>query len=639
MRGLVFVETSAQAQLVGERSMGKGADVVALTPMAAYELEHRDIPFTQPHDYVAATDWERVGDVNLRRTERLTEMIDVAITSTLGGDHPYFRPAYCEFFRLKVLMDALGLRVQEIVRIIDAKSPSQVTFFDYSPHQTQGRLDFMAEPIYSRLIPRVAAAAGVPVAAHSAEAWDTAPAEWGRRFRIRRVAETLASLALPALGGLRTRRDATSILVLDSTLVQRLVTSRAHRVIVWRAGSSRALALGRRPMILGASPAHGYSIATSMDRAWSDFSSSVGDDLFMQDGLELKDLLEPKLHHLFRQIVPAHHLTYQRAANAIRNWNVALVFASSFSEGSERAVAQAAHATGVPVVAYDHGAEGYFHFPIDEHLDSGIADYRLVWGEGVRRQVLRRYAKGAEPITVGAATLDPLLQTKAATRRSNRSRLLRRLGFDDSRKVVVYCATNLTSHMRYASRLIVPDNLYFANQLRILRVLLEFPRHQLLLKIHPSTYYPRAPIENFLRDQGRADVRIVSEVPLSEVLDIADLFVNDSPTTTLLQMLTSPAPVIAFTQPAMELEADCLEALSGAAFVTDKMEVLERELRRRLESGSLDGERDPTAAFLKDYGTYLNDGKSAQRVVAAIQDIALRGPMPVGADAGAPSLS
>jgi hypothetical protein len=626
MTELVFVETLDSVEFVLEaRRHGRleAATIVALSPWSAYQLQRGHVPFSAPQDYVAMADREGLGDRNLERTEQLVTTIDAALTKSLNGDGHGFRPAYGEFFYLKVLLDAVSCRILELRSIIVATNADSVAYFPMpATAPIPQRLDFMAEPIYSVLIPRVANAEGCRLRELNQTRMPFPPPLNPRRMTATKAIKNLATIVEPAMAGMTSTGRTTTVLALDSCLNNELARSQRHRLIVWRAGSSRALSLGGLPRLLDARVDVGSPSQDVLERSWEQLWNGAGlQRLFVQDGIDYGDLLEAKLRYLVTDVAPSRVRLQAASTELLRRWAVDVVLAYSYAQGPERAVAQAARNAGIPVVLYDHGAWGYFDFPLERHLDAGMADYRLVWGDGVQAHVERRYPGSLTSFAVGGAMLDPLIGRAPSLRRKARIRLCRRHGFDASRPVVVYCATSISTNMQYAGHLAVPDMVYVENQMRIVRFLGRFPAIQVMIKLHPSPFYPQPPLADLIKDEGLSNCRIVSKVPFTDLLDIADLFVIDSPTTTLLQTLTTPTPVIVLMNAAMKLEQEAVESLERVAFVTDRFDHLEDEIERRLRTGILGVHRTPDSQFMRSYGTYLHDGRSAERAVATLDHI------------------
>ena len=165
------------------------------------------------------------------------------------------------------------------------------------------------------------------------------------------------------------------------------------------------------------------------------------------------------------------------------------------------------------------------------------------------------------------------------------------------------------------------DSDYFAIQKRIVSVFHDFPDLQFIVKLHPNPSYPLSPIVQLAADLGIDNCLFVRDMMLSEVLPLGDLFINDSPTTTLLQMLTTGKRVLVFNHPALQWEDGALELLRRSAILSDDLAEFLHLLRDHLASRRFGPLETDDGEFLRRYGTCLGDGRSAERVVAALSAI------------------
>jgi len=165
------------------------------------------------------------------------------------------------------------------------------------------------------------------------------------------------------------------------------------------------------------------------------------------------------------------------------------------------------------------------------------------------------------------------------------------------------------------------DSELFSRERRIIRVFRDLPEIQCVVKLHPGTRYPTSPIVQLIRDEKLENCRCLSGIQLSDVLDLGDLFINDSPTTTLLQMLTTGKRVLVLHNGVMQYEEGALNLLKRSSIFAATFEEFEAVLRDHLENrrfGPLEGD---DGEFLRQYGTHLGDGRSAERIVAALRQI------------------
>ena len=105
---------------------------------------------------------------------------------------------------------------------------------------------------------------------------------------------------------------------------------------------------------------------------------------------------------------------------------------------------------------------------------------------------------------------------------------------------------------------------------------------------------------------------------------MGELFIIDSPATTLLQALTTNKKIIAFADKRfMHFKPEAVALLNKRViFSTSKAEFLQ-DIATALKEPDWKPPEPINEEFLRAYGTYLNDGHSAQRSAQALFDLAL----------------
>lgn len=619
---VTFVETTSAAA-EADRETGS---IVALSPWAEVELEKRHIAFTRTSDYLSRRDREDLGRQTFGLTDRLVQLLDDALVAEAPGlVSTKFRPAFASYFWLKVAVDTVMLRVAELDAVMAALQPQTVR---YHPMPTVPievpALRYTDEPIYSQLIPAVAAKFGARVEELASELWPFGSKLQGTfSRRLTSMVERIGEVA--ATRPSRRPRPGGVVLGLDTCLAKELVSRSPHRLLIWQPGAARYLDLGGLPVLRRAPKARHGSLEVAGELAWNRLlRGSDLERLLSCASVSGLPLLRDRLHRLLTVDATALYRIYEAAVELVRRQSVDVVLSRTFAEADRRAVAQAARTEGARVVAYDHGAMGYFNFPMDRYLDSAVADVRLVWGDGVKRQVEHRYPEGARPAAVGGAVLDPFLGVTERTRVARRRRWCRQLGLDPSRIVVLYCVSSLSGNSQYLSHRIGTDGEYAAHARAILRAIKARPEIQLVLKLHPTSEPPGTPLGDFVTTEGITNCVVVRTPGLESMLDVADIHLNDSPTTTLLLMLTTEKPVLVMDNGAMEIEPDALAPLRKRVVLTDSPQELISALDAHVAGESWANVKD--TEFLRLYGTYVGDGQSSHRALEALSSELIRRP-------------
>jgi hypothetical protein len=161
---------------------------------------------------------------------------------------------------------------------------------------------------------------------------------------------------------------------------------------------------------------------------------------------------------------------------------------------------------------------------------------------------------------------------------------------------------------------------YFQLLAQVADLFRRFPHVHFLYKPFPTR--PLDPVVRLI-EPGCPNVSVVSHIPVAELLQASDAYVIDIPSTALLEALLTPKPILAYSDRRfVALRPEARELLRRRAVVSEMPAEFIRELDAFLSRDSFDELADPDDAFLRAYGTYLNDGHSAERAARAVVEIA-----------------
>jgi hypothetical protein len=624
---VVLVETpAAVAQLVSGGIQAAGLDpratIIALSPWAEYALERAGVTHQRLDSFHTIANRERLGDETTVKvagwSAQLSRIVRDHVPALVATG---LQPADSWFFWLKILHDACALRIFELQAMLTDLRPERVGFYT-TPRQepVPRRLDFMGESLYALLVPLVCATTGAEVIPLGSTPWLdvglTRVTPWvirqSRRIRAALMDHRNEYVKVP-------RSQSPARVVVDDRSLARAIAGRVGGQVTWWDPPS-AVAIPIAPMrppvlVRGDNPGSGTDLEGSLQDAWRGVEDSARFWAnFEQGGVDFRGVVAGRLHHLVTEAFANDLRTYSLARAVFTRFSASCYLSANLAMAPRRVAAQAARDMDVPVAVYDHGSEGYFNIPIEGHLDQ-VADVRLVYGEGVVRHVSRRYPKTARPVAVGSIWLDRLVTLGHTEGR--KQKLLRRLALDVGRPVVVFAPTILGSNNRYLSHLVASDSESYARELLVVNTIMRRSDVQVVVKLHPALTYPVSPIADYVA--GLATPRaIVSRLPLTEVLAVADLFVTDNPTTSLLEMLTTQQRVIVLHNGVMDFEDDALPYLRAAVDLAWNRDEFEARLDEVLDTRDFTAPPRERAEFMRLYGTHLGDGRSADRVAGAV---------------------
>lgn len=326
----------------------------------------------------------------------------------------------------------------------------------------------------------------------------------------------------------------------------------------------------------------------------------------------------------------------RKVAQLCRRHRISGVLRCSSSSGIDHAINQSARALGIPVFAWQHGAVSHDTkiTQFRDYADAMTSDYTFVYGTEVEKaytQFGKRFSSTVAP--VGTTSLDSMISSAPESRAA-------RLASGRDRKTIVYATTNYMQNHWYGGwQPVFSDREHFRDQVLITECLSQAAQKglaEIVIKLHPNPEYQEPPWVAKLRNVK--SVRIVKdEESFENLVRHSDGVVLDFPSTTLLQSIAMGVPVFVLIQ-RWPFPAAAQAQLRQRAVAVNSAAELGANLESFLESGAYPADPAHTA-FLEGFGTHLNDGKTAQRVIAILSEVMEKGVSRVGLANGRPALA
>lgn len=268
---------------------------------------------------------------------------------------------------------------------------------------------------------------------------------------------------------------------------------------------------------------------------------------------------------------------------------------------------------GNTVLVYQHGSV-WFDSRISQRIDIGgmtNASMLLTYGEAVTDAFLKSDINRQCLVkSVGSTRLDKLknVNGKASSSEHVKYRIL-------------YVITSYY-YSRWYCGFSPPfsDRFYYREQMILIKNLINMVEStgniRLTIKLHPNFEEDPPWINDFKHSDN---VRLIRDTGFVELLFDHDIIVIDSPTTTLLQAVSTRLPVYALTSIVKPSQND-LQILKKRAVCCDSAESMIEVLKKHIEDGIYQANTDDNE-YKKLYCTHLDDGKSEQRVYSLVKDL------------------
>lgn len=638
---VTFVETECQLDTLQRQEFPSDwqLEYVVVTPEVDYEAERLGIDYRSVEEFYSEAELIDHGILNFETVRQFCDYYDRNIRSAFASFPTAARlTTLSDFYYFKRMFDALLSRVTMVKGTFEVLRPTAVLCFQLPGLPEQHWKSRVATGLTSRVAPYVARTLGVdasflpssephgtnlsvtdapngPTAnpiPTSAIRFTTFVSKALKRFGLTAsLLRRLMRLRSPGVGKpALTNETGLPLLVFNpNPTVDPIIHCWLNN------GNGSVVNVNQVTMHVELSQDH----RAAGGRLWNLIRSDATiRELLIIDGVDVWDFVAPALEAHARQEVPFAVAYMEKAPLAFRALRPA-VFLSNCMPWLQ---AYAAREGGVPSAGLQHGGfYGTADYPILEYLELLGPDVFLCAGPGTASYLQRPAAVAATRVgdhrsrseAVGLATLDALVSVH---RRAGRR--------PETKRRVMYVPTNYYGDLRYFSYHSWPDIWYWRFQRKVILACTSFPDVRLMLKSVPNDLL-HSPVEQWLRNNPVSNCEII-DIPFKEALDLSDAFIIDCPTTALLEALTTDRPVIVMAHAAyLRYDAQAAELLRKRAILAATPDQFIAEIKAFLRRSDWSLPKPVNDEFLMEYGTYLNDGKSAERAVQLLSELALRG--------------
>ena len=609
---------------------------IALSPSAAYSLRKRSIRFKTPLDYPRGEERFTIGLDNFARIKRTTALLD----SLLAPDHtaiPTLKPAQYPVYFLKNLFDTLSTTTHLLKTIIREEKPTTIVAYK-SQYDTDNAVPFPFK-----------AEANIFALVLQLPGWGTEVEIKARRVNTPKISSRNTSPR-------QNRRYCIDTIILNAkknSLIfnMGLIGKRFGLFAALSSVSHSYLRKGRFPVMIYESGynwddalpelyRHGFfpivrlTDAEIEQKLLPEHSESLFNKIlglckenveFRKNaewcGIDTSPILLPHLAKIVEYSLERSPVAYKTARDTIRKKNIRSILISIHTAANTFAVVQAAHDSGIPVFSWQHGGGGYNYHPIMPYAEFAGTDYHLVYGPGVAESYRDTTEKmglfyAGKFVPAGSSSFDRVNEGKKIPAAAGPNQIL-------------YVTTNYYLNFYYISFPAIPleyDLRLWSVQQKIMDCAKEHPGVNMAIKLHPG-HEDRKPLEDYKNDNGISNIRmVVSESSVPEMVETAGMVIIDLVSTSILQILRYNKPLFVYTGNC-RIDTAPLGLLKKRAYVYDREEDFIDAITRFIRNDRFpftDDERQvdvDNTEFLESYGTYLNDGRSAERAASFVRNV------------------
>lgn len=619
---LIWLESIETAEVDRSIANRTKATIVALSPQVIDALERAGVPHRTPEEFI---DRALLGEVGRRNYDNLEEL-GRWVWDWMKSVHESLavNPVFAHFYRLKLFLDSVGLRVAETAAVLRAMRPAKVIVMQ-GPEDALWASDDSFEfvttdgPIYGIVVPFVARHLGIEVEfekdSSRAKPKDdqTVAVRCKAWLSLVREAYALSQCLLD-----RFRRTET-IWVLGAAyhdMPELLRASDASGKFRRRNLSLWSSLVGKRYVQWSQRNACETDGLENVLRArWPELQERLASHpLFETVGINYFPLVKGQLTHLFSQGIVETERCFRAAKRLAEGSHVRLLLATHTGSYRDLILTQALKSLRVPAVyAQEGGFSGYCEYHMPHYMELSQSDYFLTYGPGVATWLVSARLTNRQqgrPLAVGGLRFRTL-QSRRATAGRHANGIAR----------VMYIPTADFHHsLRYAP-LNYSDREYYTIKRRVIETLLSLPGVQVTYKVPPDTLSHDSCLGFVSKHRDRIRV---SEEPLTAVLDEAELFVVDWPSTVLLEVLTTTRPVVVLIDRIVcRPIPEAMRLLHRRAFVSDNLDLFLEMIRTVIKDpkSMLKGVQLEDTAFLDAYATGGKEGWSPEELARFLASV------------------
>jgi hypothetical protein len=622
-RQLALAEFGEDVSLLATENGAMGR-WVAVTPLAMDALESAGHPYGIETDYCTPGELDRIGLENFDRAERLCEVHDSFLRErcpvlAAWGLHPLRD----HFTRVKFLLDAVTTRLHIMTKILDQEQPDAVMKVRAPGRTAPLHLEFFytytaSESLYGDVLAIVAGQRDVPVrwvGPPRSRRGDRVKGLWRLNSRLR----TAVRLGL----GLRLSRawrrpHGPQVLLLGVGYdIDPLIQAPGCRSFQFLHLHVPRLRLRPYPGGLPLRLQVANDARLQFKREFAGVRAELealrlGESVCQVRGCDLFPLVQPRLLHYLDSVFPRVALIRDYLEALTARYSIdAVVSPWAPPVFDLKAVFAFFAQASVPTLVVQHGGYGHIDNPVTNYSEFNFSGRFLAWGPGVFRHYGPTKKGPVNFVPTGSVLLDQIV----AWRQSRRP---------DPTKVM-YVITEFRGYSAYfPGGQVDLDTAYYRLQQDVIRLLGQFGhRYSVVLKIPPGfngTDLYRSPLLRWV-ERGRYRLTLNTR-PLGEGLHDVGLFIIDCPSTTLIQCAATRASLIVYSgAPHHSVVPAAEDLLAKRAICCRTREAFLHAIERTLVEGVRPSPLEVNDEFLAEYGTYLKDGKSAERMAEQLSGV------------------
>jgi len=592
---------------------------IATTPSACWELEKNNIKYVKIEDYYKKEWIITEGLKNFNIVDGIAGYLDETFKHKNKIAKYNLKPGYDNYFYIKQLYDALFTRYHFISKIIEKETPDRVITFCFNDCTSMNKyLPFNNyESIYTYIFDEM------PVFEKIHHKYiienTTKPKEKYTininlndfLTKLKKIANI--NLIYWPLYILKTYGAAAFILTIPNIILNTIFSKK----IIYTHGYGYDWNSLSPKLIL-----NGYNIKkikSQNDDFSSDFALQIeiGEILHNShffnnisfEGIFVKNLSIKLSEYL-------HYCKYfsEKIDLDIKSNNIKIGLFGTKSHFIDNITAHILKYNDVPVLSYQHGAQGYNFTPILKYVELQNSDIHFCFGKGVQEMINACFnVNNIKIIPTGSYSLKNIFFRS----------YISKIPQNDIK--ILYITTNYYLNNNYISApFLIQDNELFGSQRKIIDFLAK-NKYKATIKLHPSNFSNEIIID-YIRYNNYNNIETVITGSCSELFEKFNVVIVDFPSTVLLQALSYKKMTFVLTKH-YPLPDDTQELLNECAICSEDVDDLMERIEDFLNDENINkiySNLIENTKFLEKFGIgELDEGKDIEDEIIGILDYKL----------------
>lgn len=613
-----------------------GLQIILVTPESVYEAEKRNMYFPTIDDFFSKEEMNVCGDENIRIAENLLSDLDEILHSSGIKIKNNELVSFKAFFHyVKSFLDCISYRTLPVFKIFNRFQPSTLICPELSPYKVKSVYHFH-KPVHSltnHIAYLLAKTKGCEI--RFIKCAEATPDDLSAIFPPSEKQQIRKGLylhkAIPLIrylknlaknGLYKPKKSGCNGPLLMTSVFEDLGNEIQKE---WdKFGTSMNLSSFYAPAAI---EKDFYCAQKKISELWEKVRlNSSFKRYFIYNDVDLFTIAEDFFRHLFfteTADLLACSSVLDSELKKIKNKK--RIILTGGIVGRNHLLAKYASNLKIPFVSYHYGGFlGYSYLPIHERFDLAEVDYFICGGHGSAKTFRHPSpwtfwndeVKRAEPVATGLPWIEQLIKNEREVSNKEKKNT-------NKKYTVMYVASALVGDNHYLGYVYPSDIWQWRLQKKMIETVKEFPSVHFLFKAPLRARYPQPenPIFDHIKDINTDNIEVMPDIPLKEVLDEADLFILDSPSTPLLHVLATTKPFILYadSQIFKFIPEAAIELRKRGIFCGNEDDFF-KAFKEQLTicPGDNDLVNDD---FLKAYATHLQDGDSSKRIVQFLYKI------------------